>query len=196
MELVGPPQPLIGAPDVHPDAADAPGRRAPLADSPLPKDAIQPPSLPPPPVAEEGSRQRASPRRRRMSNGDAAIELTSAARHSRRRLLRSRGIRTFFAALARNHGEATGPIFIDRDPTHFRFILNNYAAPPAAPADDVAKRELLVEAEFYALQSFARALCAPELDLTPLGRLHLSERATSSGSGTSTRRATWRPSAG
>ena len=31
----------------------------------------------------------------------------------------------------------------------------------AAPAGDLAKRELLVEAEFYGMQSFARALCAP-----------------------------------
>ena len=86
---------------------------------------------------------------------------------------------TFFAALARNRGEATGPIFIDRDPTHFRFILNYLRSGVlAAPADDDAKRELLVEAEFYGMQSFARALCAPELDLTQhLDSAILAERA-------------------
>ena len=51
-------------------------------------------------------------------------------------------------------------------------------APLAAPAGDVAKRELLVEAEFYGMQSFARALCAPELDLTQhLDAAILAERA-------------------
>ena len=48
----------------------------------------------------------------------------------------------------------------------------------AAPAGDDAKRELLVEAEFYGMQSFARALCAPELDLTQhLDARILAERA-------------------
>ena len=73
---------------------------------------------------------------------------------------------TFFGALARNRGTATR-LFVDRDPTHFRHILNYLrSGVVTAPADDDAKAELLLELEFYALHDFARGLCGPVLDLT------------------------------
>ena len=74
--------------------------------------------------------------------------------------------RPFFGALARNRGAATS-LFVDRDPTHFRHVLNYLRSGVlAAPADDDAKAELLLELEFYALHDFARGLCGPVLDLT------------------------------
>ena len=182
MEVVGPAQPLIGAPTSIPTPLMRPAG-APLAvGSPLPKDAIQPPPLPPPPVAEIEARLAAASvsAAPTMSNATSAIELDVGGAPFKTTLATlSRHPHTFFAALARNRGDATGPIFIDRDPTHFRFILNYLRSGVlAAPADDVAKRELLVEAEFYGMQSFARALCAPELDLTQhLDAAILAERA-------------------
>ena len=74
---------------------------------------------------------------------------------------------TFFAALAQNAIDATAPLFIDRDPTHFRHLLNYLrSGVVTAPVDERGQRELLAEAEFYGLRNFARVLRAPELDLT------------------------------
>ena len=172
MELVGPPQPLIGVPTS-------------VEGSPLPAGAVPPPQLPPPPpVAEVEARLAAAtvsaPPTTSLSTATAAVELDVGGAPFKTTLATlARYPDTFFAALAKNRGEATGPIFIDRDPTHFRFILNYLRSGVlAAPADDDAKRELLVEAEFYGMQSFARALCAPELDLTQhLDAAILAERA-------------------
>ena len=173
MEIVGQPQPLIGAPKSLPMG------------KPLPNDAVQPPSLPPPPsVAEIEARlatttvsaaatvpaapptASAEPPTT-ISAATAAIELDVGGQSFKTTLATlARHPHTFFAAIAKNRGDATSAIFIDRDPTHFWHILNYLRSGVlTAPAADDAKRELLVEAEFYGMQSFARALCAPELDL-------------------------------
>ena len=183
MEIVGQPQPLIGAPKSMPMG------------KPLPNDAIQPPSLPPPPsVAEIEARLAAATvsaaptatpttasaaPTTTISAATSAVELDVGGTSFKTTLVTlARHPHTFFGALAKNRGDATSAIFIDRDPTHFRHILNYLRSGVlTAPADDDAKRELLVEAEFYGMQSFARALCAPELDLTQhLDAAALAER--------------------
>ena len=183
MEIVGQPQPLIGAPKSMPMG------------KPLPNDAIQPPSLPPPPsVAEIEARLAAATvsaaptatpttasaaPTMTISAATSAVELDVGGTSFKTTLVTlARHPHTFFGALAKNRGDATSAIFIDRDPTHFRHILNYLRSGVlTAPADDDAKRELLVEAEFYGMQSFARALCAPELDLTQhLDAAALAER--------------------
>jgi hypothetical protein len=183
MELVGLPQPLIGVPTSIGEG------------SPLPAGAVQPPSLPPPPsVAEIEARLAAATvsaaptatpttasaaPTMTISAATSAVELDVGGTSFKTTLVTlARHPHTFFGALAKNRGDATSAIFIDRDPTHFRHILNYLRSGVlTAPADDDAKRELLVEAEFYGMQSFARALCAPELDLTQhLDAAALAER--------------------
>ena len=140
----------------------AAGRRRPAA------------ALPPPPSGrreiEARSRPRPSPRRRgrpataTLSAATPPIERstsTSAARPSRRRSRRSRGTRTRSlarsprtAATRRAHLHRPRP---DALPLHPQLPAKRVLA---APADDDAKRELLVEAEFYGMHDFARARCA------------------------------------
>ena len=172
MELVGLPRPLIGVPTSIGEG------------SPLPNGAVQPPSLPPPPsVAEIEARLAAATVSAgpptTISASTSAVELDVGGTSFKTTLATlARHPHTFFGALAKNRGDATSAIFIDRDPTHFRHILNSLRSGVlTAPASEDAKRELLVEAEFYGMQSFARALCAPELDLTQhLDAIVLAER--------------------
>ena len=53
-----------------------------------------------------------------------------------------------------------GSYFIDRDPTHFRRILNYLRTGAiAVPEDEHEKAELLCEADFYALEALAAPRC-------------------------------------
>ena len=62
-----------------------------------------------------------------------------------------------------------GSFFIDRDPQHFRVILNYLRCGAAiTPHDAVAKAEAAEEAAFYGLQGLQRALLAPPLDMEAL----------------------------
>ena len=62
-----------------------------------------------------------------------------------------------------------GAYFIDRDGTHFRYILNYLrTGAVSAPSDPVAKAELATEADYYCLGALACALRAPALDLSEL----------------------------
>ena len=153
LEIVSPPQPRVGTLTGYPS-----GDR-------LPADAVQrAPPPPPPPTVEEveatfatATLSAATPTIQ-LNVGGTVFETTAStlARHPA----------TFFGALARNRGDATR-LFVDRDPTHFRHILNYLrSGVVTAPADDDAKAELLLELEFYALHDFARGLCGPVLDLT------------------------------
>jgi hypothetical protein len=58
-----------------------------------------------------------------------------------------------------------GAYFIDRDGTHFRHVLNYLRGcfDPATLGSDAARRELLVEADFYNLSGLCRALSLREL---------------------------------
>ena len=153
LEIVSPPQPRVGTLTGYPS-----GDR-------LPADAVQrAPAPPPPPTVEEveatfatATLSAATPTIQ-LNVGGTVFETTEStlARHPA----------TFFGALARNRGAATR-LFVDRDPTHFRHVLNYLRSGViTAPADDDAKAELLLELEFYALHDFARGLCGPVLDLT------------------------------
>lgn len=69
-----------------------------------------------------------------------------------------------------------GSHFIDRDPAHFRNLLNYLRSGAiAVPSDDEKKAELLREVDFYAMADLARELRAPFVDLE-LGEEITAER--------------------
>ena len=89
---------------------------------------------------------------------------------SRSTLCRCGGfLEAMFSGRHRVEAAADGSYFIDRDPTHFRLILNflrtGAAITPEAPA---ARAEAAAEAAFYALATLQRALTAPPLDMETL----------------------------
>ena len=57
----------------------------------------------------------------------------------------------FFRALVRSEGAPVGEVFIDRDPTHFRHVLNFLRNSPTYPVRDHELVELAQEADFYNL---------------------------------------------
>ena len=70
----------------------------------------------------------------------------------------------FFSALLDYHEDGE-PIFVDRDPTHFRHILNFLrTGVPTAPLDSTARCELVIEAQFYGCAALARAIAAPAFE--------------------------------
>ena len=59
--------------------------------------------------------------------------------------------------------------FIDRDGKHFRHILNFLRCSGVVvslPTDEASKRELLIEADFYGLDSLVRVIARPDIDST------------------------------
>jgi len=66
----------------------------------------------------------------------------------------------FFSALMQNNGTTTenDAIFIDRDPTHFRYILNWLRGSTVLPEDSLSIQELMVEADFYSITNLVLAL--------------------------------------
>lgn len=64
--------------------------------------------------------------------------------------------------------------FIDRDPTHFRWVLNWLRGSTCLPADGPSLRELRVEADFFSLQDMVDAIDRTQAtDMTAcLERLH------------------------
>ena len=62
---------------------------------------------------------------------------------------------TFFSGLVRAD---EGEIFVDRDPTHFRFVLNWLRRVRYLPADDSVLAELLFEADFYCMCDMVEAI--------------------------------------
>jgi len=58
------------------------------------------------------------------------------------------------------HEDKDGSLFIDRDGTHFRYILNYLrdVGKPVLPADHQSQKELLREAEYYQLIGLIEAL--------------------------------------
>ena len=54
-----------------------------------------------------------------------------------------------------------GSYFIDRDGTHFRYILNYLRTGQLiVPKDEIVREELLAEAEFYQVEGIIKALTA------------------------------------
>jgi hypothetical protein len=64
----------------------------------------------------------------------------------------------FFAGLAQHHPDCA-ELFVDRDATHFRHVLNwMRGVRGALPEEECALRELQCEAEFYAMTDLVRAI--------------------------------------
>ncbi|KAL3905004.1 MAG: hypothetical protein SGARI_004659, partial [Bacillariaceae sp.] len=65
-------------------------------------------------------------------------------------------------------GSNNNEFFVDRDPTHFRHILNylRTGAVVTLPKADEDREELVIEADFYGLTDLVRALKYPALDVT------------------------------
>ena len=74
----------------------------------------------------------------------------------RRTLLESN---CFFATVAQHNPECT-EFFIDRDATHFRYVLNWLRGVRYLPRDPAVRAELLYEADFYSLCEMSAALRA------------------------------------
>ena len=58
---------------------------------------------------------------------------------------------SFFSGLIATHPDADD-IFVDRDPTHFRHVLNWMRGVTYLPEDEGVLKELTFEAEYYAMQ--------------------------------------------
>ena len=64
--------------------------------------------------------------------------------------------------VANNQSEPDGSYFFDRDPTHFRYILNYLRMGlPNRPDTYLARRELLLEARYYNVSAIVRLLNQP-----------------------------------
>ena len=64
---------------------------------------------------------------------------------------------SFFSGLVSTCHDAA-EIFVDRDPTHFRYVLNWLRGVRVVPDDDMVLRELVWEADFYCLPDLKEAL--------------------------------------
>lgn len=68
-----------------------------------------------------------------------------------------RGYDSFFQGLS--HSASVGHIlFVDRDPTHFRHVLNWLRGARTLPDDGSGLRELLIEADFYSMVELCSAI--------------------------------------
>ena len=52
------------------------------------------------------------------------------------------------------------PVFVDRDPTHFRHILNHLRGGCVLPCDKASLHELRGEADFYSMNDLIQAIDA------------------------------------
>lgn len=64
---------------------------------------------------------------------------------------------TFFSGLAAHHPDCE-EIFVDRDPTHFRHVLNWLRGVRVLPQDSGTVRELVAEADYYCMHDMKTAL--------------------------------------
>lgn len=64
---------------------------------------------------------------------------------------------SFFSGLVHAHPTCT-EVFVDRDPTHFRHVLNWMRGVRHLPDDDVMLQELAWEADYYALDDLRDAI--------------------------------------
>jgi hypothetical protein len=64
---------------------------------------------------------------------------------------------SFFSGIANSYPECS-ELFIDRDPTHFRHILNWLRGVRHLPEDEMTLRELLWEADYYSMSSMHDAI--------------------------------------
>lgn len=64
---------------------------------------------------------------------------------------------SFFAGALQSSTECA-ELFVDRDPTHFRYILNWMRGSRVLPEDEVTLQELLVEADYYCIPAMVEAI--------------------------------------
>lgn len=64
----------------------------------------------------------------------------------------------FFSGLVESIMEDGMEVFVDRDPTHFRYILNWLRGSKCLPEDDQTLTELMWEADFYALDDMVASI--------------------------------------
>lgn len=64
----------------------------------------------------------------------------------------------FFSGLVESLTEDGTEVFVDRDPTHFRYILNWLRGSKCLPEDDQTLTELMWEADFYALDEMVACI--------------------------------------
>ncbi len=68
----------------------------------------------------------------------------------------------FFAAFVRNQqyeqSDCISLPFVDRDPTHFRYILNYMRGSNILPTDPTTLKELRVEADYYSMNDLVNML--------------------------------------
>ena len=64
----------------------------------------------------------------------------------------------FFSGLVESIENDGIEVFVDRDPTHFRYILNWLRGSKYLPEDDQTLTELIWEADFYALDDMIASI--------------------------------------
>lgn len=64
---------------------------------------------------------------------------------------------SFFSGAIASNGD-NAELFVDRDPTHFRHILNWMRGSRYLPEDDAILQELRIEADYYAIPSMVDAI--------------------------------------
>ena len=64
----------------------------------------------------------------------------------------------FFSGLVECIVEDGVEVFVDRDPTHFRYIINWLRGCRCLPEDDQTLNELMWEADFYALDDMVASI--------------------------------------
>lgn len=64
----------------------------------------------------------------------------------------------FFYGLVQAMKSDDEVLFIDRDPTHFRYVLNWLRGSRELPEDSMSIKELIVEANFYCMPDMVDAL--------------------------------------
>lgn len=64
---------------------------------------------------------------------------------------------TFFSGLVNAHPDCC-ELFVDRDPTHFRHVLNWLRGVRFVPDDEGTLRELVHEADYFCMQDFKEAI--------------------------------------
>jgi hypothetical protein len=77
----------------------------------------------------------------------------------------------FFLGLVESMEDHTKEVFIDRDPTHFRYILNWLRGCKCLPEDDQTLTELMWEADFYAMDDMVASITGTTRRLSMLQTL-------------------------
>lgn len=77
---------------------------------------------------------------------------------------------SFFSSLVESTSDNYA--FVDRDPTHFRFVLNWMRGVRHLPEDEASLQELLWEVDFYCLEGMKTAILEDKRRYSLLRSLH------------------------